>query len=261
MRGPNVAEITEKVKLATPVFAALSAMLSAVAATATLYLYVRDRRPRLRVHANNAMFHWDDGTLAARSYDFARRHFFMYNNGNKPVKVEEVRVEFDGKIDGDLPIAAIHLDVDTERHGAPIPGWLDEHYQVTSCSADLGEVERLLEQQGYSGPTKVRLVVIDALGNTYGNYFEVLARREEGPMSKMHKVLRNRLRDRIADASPRQGIRVTRGEIEAMGDEINLTPDESVRVFEELERVVWRGEYEPGYPGWSEARVNFIGSV
>ena len=261
MKAPNFAEVAGRVKQATPAFAAL---VSAVAATATLYPYVRDRRPRLRVNAKNTRFHRDDGTLVARSSDFARRHFYMFNEGNKPVKVEEVRVEFDGKTEGGFPITEMRLDVDTERHGGPIPGWLDQNYQITSCSADLREVEKSLARQGHSGPTKVRFVVKDALDNAYGSYFEVLARWEEGPMSRMHKVLRDKLRDRVADSNPRRGIRVGRGEIEAMGNEIGLRPDEAVKVFEELGRVVWRGEYEPGddeEEEWSGVWVTFIGSV
>lgn len=114
MKASNFAEVAGKVRQATPAFAAL---VSAAAATATLYLYVRDRRPRLRVNANNTRFHRDDGTLVARSSDFARRHFYMFNEGNRPVKVEEVRVEFDGKTEDGLPIRGMCLDVDTERHG------------------------------------------------------------------------------------------------------------------------------------------------
>ena len=98
----------------------------------------------------------------------------------------------------------------------------------------------------------MRLVAIDALGYVHGCYFEVLARQEEGPMSRMHKVLRQELRDRIADASTLRGIRVSRDEVEGMGDAANLTPDEAIRVFEDLGHVVWRGEYEPGDQGeWS----------
>ena len=260
MKGPNFAEVAGRVRRATP---ALATLVSAVAATATLYLYVRDRRPRLRVNAKNTRFYRNDGTLVARSSDFARRHFYMFNEGNKPVKVEEVRVEFDGKTSEGFPITGMRLDVDTERQGGPIPGWLDQNYQITSCSVDLREVERSLARQGHSGPTKVRLVVRDALDNTYGSYFEVLARHEEGPMSKMHKVLRGKLRDRVADSHPRKGVRVDRGEIEAMGNEIGLRPDEAVKVFEELGRAVWRGEYESGddEEEWFGVRVTFIGSV
>lgn len=268
MKVPNFAEVAGKVRQATPVFAAL---LSAAAATATLYLHVRDRRPRLHVYVSNTTFHRGDGTLVARSSDFAHRYFSMFNEGGKPVKVEEVRVELAGRIRGTLPadgvenIAAVRLDVYTDRNSAPIPGWLDQHYQSVSCSADLSEVERLLARQGHSGPTRVRLVVMDALGNAHGCYFEVLARSEEGPMSRMHKVLRERLKDRVEDASSLRGARVSRDEVEAMGEAANLTPDEAVRIFEELGYVVWRGEYEPYEPGnrkeWSGVWVTLIGSV
>ena len=137
--------IAGKFRQAIPAFAAL---LSAAAATATLYLHMRDRRPRLHVYVSNTTFHRDDGTLVARSSDFAHRYFSMFSEGDKPVKIEEVRVELVGRIRGALStvstdavgnIAAVRLDVYTDRNAAPIPGWLDQHYQSVSCSSDLSE--------------------------------------------------------------------------------------------------------------------------
>jgi hypothetical protein len=120
-------------------------------------------------------------------------------------------------------------------------------------------VERFLSRQGHSGPTKVRLVVTDALGHGHGRYFEVLARSEEGPMSKMRRLLVDKLEDRLSETTPRGVVHVDRREIEGWGAEIGLNPDETARLFEDLEGIAWRGEYVRSLEGgWTGARMRYV---
>jgi hypothetical protein len=255
---PLLALVLSGPGLATLVVAALTFLVAA----ATLYLHVADRRPRLSIHPVEAQY-YRDGRVVARAYDFAKRRFHVHNAGTKPVKIEEVRVEFDSGQRGDFPATGVFLDVEVDG-GIPypvqpsIPGWLDR-WQAIGFTADLGAVEHHLYQAGYRGPTKVRLVVVDALGNRHGRYFEVLARPEEGQMSKMRNLLMSKLRDTLPDAPPRQGIRIGRRQIEEWGTQMGLNPDESTRLFDDLKGIAWKGEYaEFDERGWTEARVRYI---
>jgi hypothetical protein len=87
---PLLALVLSGPGLATLVVAALTFLVAA----ATLYLHVADRRPRLSIHPVEAQY-YRDGRVVARAYDFAKRRFLVHNAGTKPVKLEEVRVEFD----------------------------------------------------------------------------------------------------------------------------------------------------------------------
>jgi hypothetical protein len=162
-----------------------------------------------------------------------------------------------------FPATGAFLDVEVDG-GIPypiqpsIPGWLDR-WQTIGFTADLGAVEHHFYQAGHRGPTKVRLVVVDALGNHHGRYFEVLARPEEGRMSKMRNLLMSKLRDTLPDAPPREVVRISRRQIEEWGTELGMNPDESARLFDDLKGVAWKGEYaEFDERGWTEASVRYI---
>lgn len=232
-----------------------------VVAGVTLYLHVLDRRPRLTIHAHEER-HFRDGRVVARSSEFARRGFLLRNPGTKPVKVEEVRVEFADARRGGFPATGVLLEADTGAVPGPVqpalPGWLDR-WQTIRFTADLRPVEQHLHRQGHSGPTVVRLVVVDGLGNLHGRHFEVLARPEEGPRSRMRALLVDELGGRVSDAPPRRGLYVPKGEIEDLGAGLGLGSEASARLFEELERVAWRGEYDGREgQGWSGAWVRYV---